>query len=209
MNLIDKIREKLGFPPFVKIDPNTQQLPANAKKNTHQLEGQATVSAVLTAIYQLSRTERGFGYLVDRKGDMPWREVLFGSEADSIVKSIAVYSGSEAVDVKNAIEETGGVAWQISSREVSGKLNYDSFGKYISGVRNSLLDYLPPQLHLGEKLKDDSLDDRTNKMEGPVSGIMHRIEKIFGEPQEHERYKKDQGRYINKKDHERYIKPAE
>ena len=32
---------------------------------------------------------------------------------------------------------------------------------------------------MGEALEDNSLDDRTNKMEGPVSSIIHNIEKAF------------------------------
>jgi hypothetical protein len=31
-------------------------------------------------------------------------------------------------------------------------------------------------MQLGDLLKDDSLDDRTNKMEGPISNMMHNIE---------------------------------
>jgi hypothetical protein len=189
MNLIDKIRERLGFPSFIKIDPNTQQLPANAVKDSRQLTGQAVVSAVLTAIYQLSRTEQGFGYLLNKDRNIPWSVTLFGEEATPVINSIASYSGADATDIKNYIEKTGDTAWEISVHELEGKVNYDTFGKHISTIRNQLLDYLPPQLNLGEKLSDNSLDDRTNKMEGPVSGMMHRIEKIFAEPQEHERFK--------------------
>jgi hypothetical protein len=31
-------------------------------------------------------------------------------------------------------------------------------------------------MKMGDILNDEALDDRTNKMEGPVSGFMHRIE---------------------------------
>lgn len=195
MNLIDKIRERLRFPPFIKIDPNTQQLPENAKKDTRQLSGQAIVSAVLTAIYQFSRTEEGFNHLLNKDKNIPWSVTLFGDEAESVINSIAAYSGADASIIKSNIEEAGDATWEISSHQLEGKVNYASFGKYISTIRNTVLDYLPPQLNLGEKLHDSSLDDRTNKMEGPVSGIMHRIEKFFSEPQEHERYKQDHERY--------------
>ena len=36
-------------------------------------------------------------------------------------------------------------------------------------------------LHLGKLLDNPNMDDRTNKMEGPVSSFMHKIENIFSE----------------------------
>ncbi|MEO7924436.1 MAG: hypothetical protein ABIR30_12220 [Chitinophagaceae bacterium] len=47
--------------------------------------------------------------------------------------------------------------------------------------RHNILVYLPAALNLGDLLKDESLDDRTNKMEGPVSNFMHKIEDILSQ----------------------------
>ena len=58
MELINKIREQLGFPPFIKIDHNTQQAEAGA--GNHQKLGQAAICAVLVGIYKYSRSEEGF-----------------------------------------------------------------------------------------------------------------------------------------------------
>jgi hypothetical protein len=41
--------------------------------------------------------------------------------------------------------------------------------------RNNILPFLPAELQMGELLHDNTLDDRTNKMEGPVSSIMRAI----------------------------------
>ena len=187
MNLINQLREQLGYPPFIKIDPNTQQLPVKASADIHQKTGQGVLTAVLTAMYQLSRTEEGFGYLLNKDRNIPWISILFGNEAEGVVSAIVSYSGSDAVTVQNSIEEAAKQAWLTSSKALEGKLTYDNCGKYFSAVRNELLHYLPPEIQLGKKLHDNSLDDRTNKMEGPVSGMMHRIEKIFGGPQDHHR----------------------
>jgi hypothetical protein len=35
---------------------------------------------------------------------------------------------------------------------------------------------LPPALQMGDLLNDNTMDDRTNKMEGPISSMMHSIE---------------------------------
>jgi len=39
-------------------------------------------------------------------------------------------------------------------------------------------------LQIGKLLNDSTLDDRTNKMEGPISGLMHAIEKKFSDASE-------------------------
>ena len=52
---------------------------------------------------------------------------------------------------------------------------------YIAGQRHNILVYLPPDLQLGTLINDNALDDRTNKMEGPVSNLMHFFEQLFSE----------------------------
>ena len=47
---------------------------------------------------------------------------------------------------------------------------------YLNEQRHHVLTYLPAAMQLGELLHDDTMDDRTNKMEGPISNFMHKIE---------------------------------
>ena len=54
-----------------------------------------------------------------------------------------------------------------------------SVSAFFSAQRSNILKHLPVELNMGEYLKDPSVDDRTNKMEGPMSDMMHTIEKIF------------------------------
>lgn len=183
MNLLSQIREQLGFSPFIKIDPNTQQL--TQKGDSKQLMGQSAITSVLTAVYQLSRTNEGFGMLRNKENNVSWSETLFGEEANKVTESIVSFSGQNEEIVNSTIEDAGNTVWNLSTKELGSKLDYEHFGKFISSVRNDLLIYLPPQLHLGKILHDSSLDDRTNKMGGPVSGFLHRIEKIFSDPQDH------------------------
>ena len=50
---------------------------------------------------------------------------------------------------------------------------------YVTDQRNNILVYLPAELQMSTVVNDNTLDDRTNKMEGPMSNSMHFIEKIF------------------------------
>lgn len=50
---------------------------------------------------------------------------------------------------------------------------------FFAEQRSNILKHLPVELHAGELLSDPAMDDKTNKMEGPMSGMMHTVEKIF------------------------------
>ena len=45
--------------------------------------------------------------------------------------------------------------------------------------RHGILVHLPAAMQMGDVLNEESLDDRTNKMEGPISNFMHAIENKF------------------------------
>ena len=45
--------------------------------------------------------------------------------------------------------------------------------------RDIFLPYLPAALNIGSMLEDNTMDDRTNKMKGPVSSFMHKIETLL------------------------------
>jgi hypothetical protein len=53
---------------------------------------------------------------------------------------------------------------------------------FFSNQRNNILLYLPAELKMGELLHNDTLDDNTNKMEGPVSSLMQSIGSAFSNP---------------------------
>ena len=53
---------------------------------------------------------------------------------------------------------------------------------FFSNQRNNILLYLPATLNMGSLLNDDTLDDNTNKMEGPISSLMHSIGNAFSTP---------------------------
>jgi hypothetical protein len=42
--------------------------------------------------------------------------------------------------------------------------------------------YLHPSLRLGQHLQENTVDDSTKKMDGPVSDLMHTIEQVFSGP---------------------------
>lgn len=183
MQLLDIIREKMGFPPFIKIDPNTQEMADNEPAGNKQRLGQSAICAVVAGLYKYTRSEDGFEYLINKDRNLPWNVFLFGEEEDGLVGRISNYSNADAGDVRNVLQEAGNTTWHLAEQNLEGQFSFQSVGKLVGTMRNDVLHYLPPVLQLGKILNDNSLDDRTNKMEGPVSGLMHKIEKLFSEPQ--------------------------
>jgi hypothetical protein len=50
---------------------------------------------------------------------------------------------------------------------------------FMNSQRHSILSHLPASMKMGDVLNEETFDDRTNKMEGPVSSFLHRIEDIL------------------------------
>mgnify|MGYP005830936863 CR=1 FL=1 len=57
---------------------------------------------------------------------------------------------------------------------------------YLSGQRDIILSYLPQPLQAGVFLKDDTLDDNTNKMGGPASGFLRKVENLFSDSEKND-----------------------
>ena len=57
---------------------------------------------------------------------------------------------------------------------------------FFSNQLKNILPYLPSALHVGDLLDDTTLDDNTNKMEGPISSLMHAIGSAFSTPESKE-----------------------
>ena len=68
-------------------------------------------------------------------------------------------------------------------KRVKENLSVDAAQKevktFFKGQINNILLYLPAELNMGDLLHDDTLDDGTNKMQGPVSGIIRNIGDVF------------------------------
>jgi hypothetical protein len=94
------------------------------------------------------------------------------------MKKIAV----TAVDILHeqaAGNNAGGPAAGSNAADAGGNNETATIQKILVSQRHNILTYLPPEMQLGKALQDNSMDDRTNKMEGPVSDLMHFFEKVF------------------------------
>lgn len=179
INLLEKVRENLGLPELKKIDPNTQQSIINGNSDGEFRLSQAILPAVLSGIYNLARTEKGVKLIAEQQNTNNWAKIIFEARTEEVVQHISAYAFTTENTAIDKINWVAGTAVKII-REESGKDDrLMAIKNMIGDQRNNILPYLPAELKIGDLLDDNTLDDRTNKMEGPISSLMHKIETSF------------------------------
>jgi hypothetical protein len=176
-NIVEAVQKNLGYPPLQKVDPNSQEIKHFAGVNVNEKLSQAAITAVLAGLARFVRSDDGADYFISNAGvDQNWLEIIFAGKQSGAVDKVAQYAGvpsSEALAhmQKIAREAVKLIHESIGNKETRGKIN-----NYMKGQRHNILLYLPAAMQMGDLLNDDTLDDRTNKMEGPISNFMHNIE---------------------------------
>lgn len=179
INIAEEVQKRLSFPPLQKIDPNTE----NTRQETDEMIYPATQAAVMVAVaglYKLTRTGEGSVTLLS-SGKHAWLKDVYGDKYGETMAHVSKYTSGSLDEIESLVDRSADTAVLILHEQLAGNINADSVTDFMSGQRDQILVYLPEGLQLGKMLNDATLDDRTNKMEGPVSGLMHKIENIFSE----------------------------
>jgi hypothetical protein len=185
INLLQKIQENLNYPTLHKIDPSTQQVKGADNTITDHL-GQAAIPAVLTGLIKYCSAEEGA--LEFSRGDYStdWVQKIFGNEKLTITQSISSYAQKPENICATKMDEIVSEALKIAKESLPEVKSTKETMLFFSSQLNNVLPYLPSELHIGDLLNDANLDDNTNKMDGPISSLMHNIGKIFSTPETEE-----------------------
>ncbi|MEP7280008.1 MAG: hypothetical protein ABI813_15275 [Bacteroidota bacterium] len=181
-NITELLQQAINSKPLQKVNPNTQEVDKSAANTTNASKlQQAVIAAVLTGMYKITRTHEGASQVLEGNISTTWGDLLFGESKEVLVSRITTYSVSSPATVDAEIELAGKEASDIIKSNAGGvkTATPDDVITYMKDQRNNILHYLPAALQLGALLDDDTLDDHTNKMDGPISGLMHSIEKAF------------------------------
>jgi hypothetical protein len=181
LNLIETTQKNLGLAPLHKVDPNTQEIKYPENTDPQAKLSQAAIPAILTAFYKLSRTEEGAGMILRGKFSTSWINTLFGEDAPRAVGAISDYAETDYDTARETVESICVEAARVLSE--NGKTT-EGIKTLLTDQRTNVLNYLPAALQIGDLLNDSTLDDRTNKMRGPISSMMHTIEEKFSEGDE-------------------------
>lgn len=183
-NLLEVLQIKLKYPPLQKIDPNTQEVKEDDNSTPKYTFSQAAIPAILTALYQYSRSDEGANRILQPTAFTKWTEAIFSDNKETIIQRIKEYCSYSGKDAESELDLIAATALVIIKENLPLHASKQDVRKFLSGQRSNILLYLPAALQMGEMLHENTFDDRTNKMEGPVSSLMHVIGSQFSDDQD-------------------------
>ena len=176
-NIVEAIQQKLGYQPLKKVDPNTQEIKEANKMSAEEKLPQAAVPAVLAAMIKFSDGKDGVT-LLSANDNSNWLQTIYCGKEDEAVTKVADYAGVNPEEARAQMENIAREGVHIA-REFVKTPDPEKLRSFMNSQRHSILSHLPAAMKLGDVLNEETFDDRTNKMEGPVSSFLHKIEDIL------------------------------
>lgn len=192
INLLETIQKNLGYPSLQKIDPNTQQVVADNKTPDEHKFSQAAIPAVLTALYKYVQSDEGAEDFLRGDNSSSWVNKIFDDNKKEAVQTISAYAKQSNHDPIAKMNAIANEAVKVVKENLSADASIKEVKTFFNNQTNNILLYLPAELNMGELLHDSTLDDKTNKMEGPISSLMQTIGNAFSGPVSDEETKKPQ-----------------
>ncbi len=182
MNIIEEVQKASGHAPVQKVDPNTQA-PQNEDASQASQLSQAAIPVILTGLYKYTRTEEHAQNILrgNNSTNTTWTDEIFGEQSDDVVSQVASYAHVGNDKAESAMDDAAVGAMQVIKNNLGAEATAAQVSAFFKDNRSEILKHLPAALQLGYLINDNTIDDRTNKMEGPMSGIMHTFEKIFSD----------------------------
>ena len=178
-NLLKTLQQNLHYPEIRQVDPNTQEVVWDVNASDVDKFAQAALPAVLTGLYKYAETDKGIKALTTEYSSDNWFQEIFDGKGSTVIERIANYSGTSATVASTKVNEITNEAVKETKQRISSGGNVLSLRDFMNAQRANFLPYLPATLQMSKLLNDSILDDRTNKMKGPVSNFMHGIESVF------------------------------
>ena len=182
VNLIKTIQENLGFQSLKKIDPNTQQPASDKDEEVTNKFSQAAIPAVLAALYKYVQTDEGAAEVLSIKNSDNWIAKIFDDNRKEAIQTISAYAQQSNEDPVAKMNAIANEAVKVAKENMAADADIKEVKLFFGDQRNNILLYLPAELKMGELLHDNTMDDNTNKMEGPVSSLMQSIGAAFTNP---------------------------
>ena len=176
-NIVETIQKNLGYPPLQKVDPNSQEIKESYHATPEEKLPQAAIPAVLAAMIKFSDGKEGIHLLTDTT-NKDWLGTIYSGKEKDAIKKVAVYAGVAVDEAERHMENIADEAVTIVRNSIQPP-DAEKLRSFMNSQRHNILTHLPASMKLGDLLNEETFDDRTNKMEGPVSGFLHRIENII------------------------------
>jgi hypothetical protein len=181
INLIEKVQQNLGYAPLQKIDPNEQQLNHN-EVSVKDKFGQVALPAVLTGLYKFVQTDKGAAMVLEGDTATNWQQIIFEDHKAEVVEKLAGFTSKSGNELSDELNGIANETITIAKQQLAEKAGVKEVKQFFSDQRNNILLYLPAALNMGQLLHDNTMDDKTNKMEGPISSLIKNIGNAFSSP---------------------------
>jgi hypothetical protein len=178
-SLVEFIQKKMGYPPLQKVDPVDHEIKHESERTSREKLAQAAIPAVLASLYKFTRAEKGRSKILSGEARENWLDTILEDKEKRAVDKVAHYAGVSAQEAEENMLLIAVEAIHAIRESIVHHPTHEAISKFMGDQRHAILVYLPAAMQLGSLLEDDSLDDRTNKMEGPISNMMHSIENKF------------------------------
>ncbi len=179
IDLVETIQKNLGFPALQKMDPNTQEVKKPENLSAQDYLPQAAIPAVLLGLYKFSGDKDGNAAILNGSLKSDLLKTIFQNHEDLAISKVASYTNNTTDYTATKMEQIAGEATRLVKENISGETTDSSVKDFLLDQKKNILVYLPAELQLGKVLDDNTIDDRTQKMEGPMSTGMHWLEKFF------------------------------
>jgi hypothetical protein len=179
MNIIEIIQKNLGYGAVQRVDPNSQEVLDKESIHGNTAIAQAAIPSILLALFNRLEKEPGAFWLAAGQSGGGLLEKIFGNSDAGLVQRIEMYSGLSGPNVRAEMEHIAAESVRVVRDHIPDAGNENKITAFVARHKHEVLLYLPATLQLGALLGNNNLDDRTEKMEGPISGLMHNMEKQF------------------------------
>ncbi len=183
-NIVETIQKNLGYPALQKIDPNSQEIKEKTLRPANEKLAQAAIPAVLTALHKFTRTDEDCNVIISKGEHDGWLKTLFEDKEMEAVDKVARYAGVANNEAETAMKKIADESVATLKDSAGTPVTISGIRNFMDFQRHNILSYLPAALQMGDVLNDEALDDRTNKMEGPVSNFLHKVENILSKGDE-------------------------
>lgn len=200
ISLVEAVQARLGDCAIGKIDVNATHQSETLKPRTTNHAQQGAAAAVLVALYRFGKTDEGAANLAHNTSGN-WLQTIFVNKDEVAVSKVAAYGDIPVVEARDLMTMVADEAVAELHRSVGNDATPAKIKAYMASQRSNILAYLPAELEMGKLLDDPVLDDRTNKMEGPVSSFLHWIENLMapGDKTNEEAFRRDD-EFFSRKD---------
>jgi copper chaperone CopZ len=96
-----------------------------------------------------------------------------------VIQTIASYAKQSAEDPVAKMNTIAIETAKVVKEQLPEAAGIKEVKAFFKDQKTNILLYLPADLNMGELLHDNTLDDNTNKMEGPISSLMQSIGAAF------------------------------